>query len=221
MKKGISVKNLKSPVAEQFRNLRTNIEFSSLDYGIKSIVVTSSIYGEGKSTIISNLAVSMVSSGKRVIIVDCDIRRPTIHKVFLRSNSKGLTSILVKNKKIDGNVISTKIPNLYVLPSGPTIPNPSEILGSKNMKELLIQLSNDYDMVLIDTPPLSYLSDAQILSALAQGTIIVTAYGKLDENELLSAKEKIENVGGKILGVVINKIPNINNSNHGDYYNSK
>lgn len=221
MKKGISVKNLKSPVAEQFRNLRTNIEFSSLDYGIKSIVVTSSIYGEGKSTIISNLAVSMVSSGKRVIIVDCDIRRPTIHKVFLRSNSKGLTSILVKNKKIDGNVIPTKIPNLYVLPSGPTIPNPSEILGSKNMKELLIQLSNDYDMVLIDTPPLYYLSDAQILSALAQGTIIVTAYGKLDENELLSAKEKIENVGGKILGVVINKIPNINNSNHGDDYNQK
>jgi len=221
LKKGISVKNLKSPVAEQFRNLRINIEFSSLDYGIKSIVVTSSIYGEGKSTIISNLAVSMVSSGKRVIIVDCDIRRPTIHKVFLRSNSKGLTSILVKNKKIDGNVISTKIPNLYVLPSGPTIPNPSEVLGSKNMKELLIQLSNDYDMVLIDTPPLSYLSDAQILSALAQGTIIVTAYGKLDKNELISAKEKIENVGGKILGVVINKIPNINNSNHSDYYNRK
>ena len=214
MKKGIALNNLKSQVAEQFRSLRTNIEFSFVGYEIKSIVVTSSLPGEGKSTIVSNLAVTMASSGKRVVIVDCDLRKPTIHKMFSMSNSKGLTNILVQNREIEESVITTNIPNLYVIPSGPLPPNPSELLGGKNMKEILNELTNSFDMVLIDTPPILYLSDAQILSALSEGIIIVTAYGKSEKNVLLSAKDKIEKVGGKILGVVINKIPDIYNSNY-------
>ena len=215
------IKSLKFKVVEQFRGLRTNIEFSSLGYEVKSIVVTSSKPFEGKSTIVSNLAVTMASSGKRVVIADCNFRRPTIHIMFSLSNAKGLTNILLQGRKIEDTVIKTCIPNLYVIPSGPLNPNSSELLGSKRMKEILNELTNDFDMVLIDAPSVLYISDAQILSALAQGTIIVTAYGKSDKSELLSSKEKIENVGGKILGVVINKIPNINNSNHGDCYKQK
>ena len=217
MKKGIALNNLKSQVAEQFRSLRTNIEFSFVGYEIKSIVVTSSLPGEGKSTIVSNLAVTMASSGKRVVIVDCDLRKPTIHKMFSMSNSKGLTNILVQNREIEESVITTNIPNLYVIPSGPLPPNPSELLGSKNMKEILNELTNSFDMVLIDTPPVLYISDAQILSALSQGTIIVISYGKSEKIALLNAKEKIEKVGGKILGVVINKIPDISNGSYSDY----
>ena len=214
MKKGNSLKN---QVAEQFRGLRTNIIFSSLGNEIKNIVVTSSLPGEGKSTIVSNLAVTMANSGKRVVIVDCDLRNPTIHKKFLLSNSKGLTNILIQDGKIEDIVITTNVPNLYVIPSGPLPQNPSELLSSKDMKEVLNELTNSFDMVLIDSPPVLYISDAQILSALSQGIIIVTSYGKSDKNALLSAKEKIEKVGGKILGVVINRIPDIYDSNYCDY----
>lgn len=219
MNKSKTLKKLKNQVAEQFRSLRTNIVFSFLGDEIKSIVVTSSLSGEGKSTIVSNLAVTLASSGKRVVIVDCDLRKPTIHKKFLLSNSKGLTNILIKDGKIEDILIASNVPNLFVLPSGPIPPNPSELLGSKNMKEILNELTNGFDIVLIDSPPVLYVSDAQILSALSQGIIIVTSYGKSDKNALVNAKEKIEKVGGKILGVVINGIPDIYNGRNYDYYN--
>ncbi|MBU3110767.1 CpsD/CapB family tyrosine-protein kinase [Clostridium lacusfryxellense] len=219
MNKSKTLKKLKNQVAEQFRSLRTNIVFSFLGDEIKSIVVTSSLSGEGKSTIVSNLAVTLASSGKRVVIVDCDLRKPTIHKKFLLSNSKGLTNILIKDGKIEDILIASNVPNLFVLPSGPIPPNPSELLGSKNMKEILDELTNGFDIVLIDSPPVLYVSDAQILSVLSQGIIIVTSYGKSDKNALANAKEKIEKVGGKILGVVINGIPDIYNGRNYDYYN--
>lgn len=215
LKKGTAFKKLKSRVAEQFRSLRTNIVFSSLSNEIKSIVVTSGLSGEGKSTVVSNLAVAMASSGKHVVIVDCNFRNPTIHKKFAITNAVGLIDILNKDGKIeDIVVINTNIPNLYVIPSGTIDLNSSELLGSEKMKAILNELTNNFDMVLIDTPPSLYVSDALILSALSQGTIIVTAYGKSEKNALLSTKEKIENVGGTILGVVINKIPEIYNINY-------
>ena len=219
LKKGIALKKIKSEVAEQFRTLRTNIRFSSLGDEIKSIVITSSLPGEGKSTIISNLAVAMASSGKRVVIVDCDLRKPTIHKKFSQSNLCGLTNILVQDKKVLEMINNTDFPNLYVIPSGPIPPNPSELLGSKNMKSTLTELINLFDIVLMDTPPVMYITDAQILSAISQGTIIVSSYGKTEKASLLNAKENIEKVGGKILGVVINKVPEKYNG-YNDYYNS-
>lgn len=214
MKKEIRKNKIKNQIADEFRGLRTNLEFSSLGNEIKSIAVTSSLFGEGKSTVIANLAVAMANIGKRVVIVDCDLRKPTIHKRFSLPNSKGLTDILVLNSAIEKNIISTDILNLYVIPSGQIRPNPSELLGSKKMKAILNELTITFDMVLIDTPPVLYLSDAKILSALSQGTIIVTAYGISERNALLSTKEKIEKVGGKILGVVINKIPDIYSTNY-------
>ena len=210
MKKAITLKNLKIKIKEQFRSLRTNIVFSLINNEIKSIVVTSCLPSEGKSTVISNLAVAMASSGRRVVIVDCDLRKPTIHKRFSISNYKRLTNILTQDGKIEDIVITSSIPNLYILPCGPIQPNSSELLGSKKMKIILKELTTSFDVVLIDTPPILYLSDAQILAALSQGSIIVAAYGKSEKDDLLSAKDMIEKVGGKILGVVINKIPNSN-----------
>jgi len=201
-------------VQEQFRSLSTNIEFSSFGDKIKSIVVTSSLPCEGKSTIVSNLAVTMASSGKKVVIVDCNLRKPNIHKRFSISNYKGLTNVLTQNGKIYEAVMGTYVYNLFVIPSGPVPPNSSELIGSKKMKEILFELTNDFDMVLIDSPPILYISDAQILSALSQGTLFVIPYGKLEKDTLLNTKEKIEKVGGKILGVVINKIPDIYNGNN-------
>ena len=217
-KKAGSLKKIKAQAAEQFRTLRTNIRYSSLGNEIKSIVVTSSLPGEGKSTIISNLAAAMATAGKRVIILDCDLRKPTMHKKFSISNSQGLTNILVQDKKITEIMIAADVPNLYIIPSGPIPPNPSELLGSKGMKDTLEELTRLFDMVLIDTPPVLNISDAQILSTLSQGTIIVAAYGKTERKVILNAKESIEKVGGKILGVVINKIPEKHNDIYGNYY---
>jgi len=214
LKKKSKFDNLKSQVQEQFRSLSTNIEFSSFGDKIKSIVVTSSLPCEGKSTIVSNLAVTMASSGKKVVIVDCNLRKPNIHKRFSISNYKGLTNVLTQNGKIYEAVMGTYVYNLFVIPSGPVPPNSSELIGSKKMKEILFELTNDFDMVLIDSPPILYISDAQILSALSQGTLFVIPYGKLEKDTLLNTKEKIEKVGGKILGVVINKIPDIYNGNN-------
>lgn len=212
--------NLKNQVAEQFRNLRTNIEFSSIGDEIKSIVVTSSLPFEGKSTVISNLAVAMASSGKKVVIVDCNLIKPNIHKRFSLSNYKGLTNVLTHDEGINEAVMGTDVYNLYVIPSGPMTSNPSELLGSRKMKEILAELTNDFDMVLIDSPSILVLSDAQILSALSQGTIIVTSYGKSEKDALIIAKEKIERVGGKIIGVVINKIPDMYNRKYRNYYSN-
>jgi capsular exopolysaccharide synthesis family protein len=217
MKKADSLKKIKAHVAEEFRTLRTNIYYSSLGNEIKSIVITSSLPGEGKSTIISNLAVTMARAGKKVIIVDCDLRKPTIHKKFSVSNSQGLTNLLVQENKKTEIIIAADEPNLYILPSGPIPPNPSELLGSKGMKDTLEELTRIFDIVLIDTPPVLNISDAQILSTLSQGTIIVAAYGKTEKKAILISKENIDKVGGKLLGVVINKIP----GKHNDYYSYK
>lgn len=218
-KKGSMLKILKSQISEQFRTLKTNIRFASLGDEIKSIVFTSSLSGEGRSTVIANLAVAMAITGKRVVIMDCDFRKPTIHKQFSVSNSMGLTNILLQDRKIEESIITTDVPNLYILTSGPILSNPSELLESKNMKDILNEVTRNFDIVLIDTPPILPIADAQIMSALSQGTIIVSSYGKTEKNELVNAKENIEKVGGKILGVVINKIPQKYNNNYGHYIN--
>lgn len=218
MRKRTSKANrLKTIAAEQFRTLRTNIQFSSLGNEIKSIVITSSMPGEGKSIVTSNLAVTIANTGKKVIIVDCDLRKPTIHKKFSLPNLIGLTNILVQDRNKLETITAANYPNLFILTSGPIPPNPSELLGSNNMRELLNELINTYDIVLLDSPPVLYITDTQILSAIAQGTILVTAYGKSEKAAVLSAKENIQKVGGKILGVVINKMPIKKNDTYYEY----
>jgi capsular exopolysaccharide synthesis family protein len=204
----ISVKNPKSQAAEAFRTLRTNIQFSSLDEQVKTIVATSSQPNEGKSTIVSNLAITTAQSGKKVLLIDCDLRKPALHKKLGLSNQEGLTSLLAREKKLEECVKQTEVPNLYVITSGPIPPNPAELLGSKKMKNLMQELKEIFDMILIDAPPVLAVTDAQILATLCDGVIFVASYGEADKHAIVRAKELIEKVGAKILGVIINKVPN-------------
>jgi capsular exopolysaccharide synthesis family protein len=198
-------KEPKSPTAEAYRTLRTNLQFSSVDKDIKSIVVTSSGASEGKSTTASNIAASFVQMGKKVIILDCDFRKPRIHKIFGISNRSGMTNII--SEKTTPSDYVTKFDNLYVLPSGPIPPNPSEMLGSERMKSIIKELEDQYDYVIIDSPPISFVTDAALLSSFADGTILVVASGQTDTRSAASAKEALEKVEANILGVVLTKIP--------------
>lgn len=218
LKNLIALKNPKSRSAEAFRTLRTNIQFSSLDTELKSIVVTSSGSGEGKSTVMANLAITMAESGKRVILVDCDLRKPSIHKKMGVTNSVGLTNILVQNIKKEECMAQSTVKNLFILTSGPIPPNPAELLGTKKMRDFIEDLKREFDMVLIDAPPVLAVTDAQILSTIADGVIFVASYGEAQKNAMVDAKELIDKVGGKVIGIVFNKVPEAVSGYYGKYY---
>jgi capsular exopolysaccharide synthesis family protein len=218
LKKLAAFKNPKSRTAEAFRTLRTNIQFSSLDKELKCIVVTSSGSGEGKSTVMSNLAITIAESGKKVILVDCDLRKPSIHKKLGVTNSIGLTNMLVQGVKKEECIFKTTVNNLFVLTSGPIPPNPAELLGTKKMLNLIEELKEEFELVLIDAPPVLAVTDAQILSTIADGVIFVASYGEAQKNALVDAKHLIDKVGGKIIGIVFNKVPEDVSGYHGKYY---
>ncbi|MBW9148228.1 CpsD/CapB family tyrosine-protein kinase [Clostridium sp. CM028] len=218
LKKLVTLRNPKSRTAEAFRTLRTNIQFSSLDKEYKSIVVTSSGVGEGKSTVMSNLAITMAESGKSVILVDCDFRKPSIHKKMGITNSVGLTNILVQGVKKEECVVKSTVNNLFILTSGPVPPNPAELLGSKKMRDFIEVLKSEFDLVLIDAPPVLAVTDAQIISTIVDGVIFVASYGEAQKKALVDAKQLIDKVGGKILGVVFNKVPQSVSGYYGKYY---
>ncbi|MDP4091027.1 MAG: CpsD/CapB family tyrosine-protein kinase [Bacillota bacterium] len=220
LKNMVAFKNPKSRAAEAFRTLRTNIQFSSLDDTVKSIVVTSSGPSEGKSTVLINLAITIAQSGKRIVLVDCDLRKPTVHKKLGIPNSEGLTNLLIQDRKLDDIVQPTNVPNLFVITSGPTPPNPAELLGTKRMKQFFNELKQIFDMVLIDAPPVIAVTDAQIISTIADGTLLVTSYGSTEKFALVKAKELLDKVGAKILGVVLNKVSVKSGSYYGKYYNT-
>ncbi|MBU3092789.1 CpsD/CapB family tyrosine-protein kinase [Clostridium sp. CF011] len=218
LKKLVTLRNPKSRTAEAFRTLRTNIQFSSLDKEYKSIVVTSSGVGEGKSTVMSNLAITMAESGKSVILVDCDFRKPSIHKKMGITNSVGLTNILVQGVKKEECVVKSTVNNLFILTSGPVPTNPAELLGSKKMRDFIEVLKSEFDLVLIDAPPVLAVTDAQIISTIVDGVIFVASYGEAQKKALVDAKQLIDKVGGKILGVVFNKVPQSVSGYYGKYY---
>ncbi|MBU3144965.1 CpsD/CapB family tyrosine-protein kinase [Clostridium sp. CF012] len=214
----IALKNPKSRSAEAFRTLRTNIQFSSLDTELKSILVTSAGSGEGKSTVMANLAITMAESGKRVILIDCDLRKPSIHKKMGVTNSMGLTNVLVQNIKKEECMVESNVENLFILTSGPIPPNPAELLGTKKMRDFIEDLKNEFDMVLIDAPPVLAVTDAQILSTISDGVIFVASYGEAQKNAMVDAKELIDKVGGKVIGIVFNKVPEAVSGYYGKYY---
>jgi capsular exopolysaccharide synthesis family protein len=213
-----SLKNPKSRTSEAFRTLRTNIQFSSLDKEVKCIVVTSSGSGEGKSTVMSNLAITIAESGKKVVLIDCDLRKPSIHKKLGVTNSIGVTNMLVQGVKKEEAIFKTAVNNLFVLTSGPIPPNPAELLGSKKMQNIIEDLKTEFDFVLIDAPPVLAVTDAQILSTIADGVIFVASYGEAQKNALVDAKHLIDKVGGKIIGIVFNKVPENASAYHVKYY---
>lgn len=197
----------KSPVSEAYRTLRTNIQFSSIDKDVRCIVVTSSGAGEGKSTTSTNMAVAFAQSGKSVLIIDADLRKARLHKHFNAMNSIGLSRVLIDRLELSEIVQATDVKGLDLLTAGVTPPNPAEMLGSQRMRDLIAKAKEEYDIVIIDSPPVGFVTDGALLASIADGTIIVAAAGQADIKAVQYAKTLLINVNANILGVVLNKIP--------------
>jgi capsular exopolysaccharide synthesis family protein len=219
-RKLITALDPKSSISEQYRTIRTNIQFSAIDRDIRSIMVTSSGPGEGKSTTVANLAVAFAQQGKKVLLVDADLRKPTVHYTFNSTNTVGFTSVLTKQMDLIKAVRETEIENLAILTSGPIPPNPAEILGSKAMEKFFVEAYEAYDVLLFDTPPVVAVTDAQILANKCDGTILVVYSGKTEKEPVIKAKELLESAQGKLLGVVLNH-KEIQGSSYYYYYGSK
>ncbi|MCL9633588.1 CpsD/CapB family tyrosine-protein kinase [Bacillus zanthoxyli] len=208
----------KDPVAEQYRTIRTNIQFSGADEEIKSIVLTSTGPGEGKSTTASNLATVYAQQGLRVLLIDADLRKPTAHYTFRLENHVGLTNVLTKQSTLGQAIQGTEVPDLFLLTSGPIPPNPAELLASNNMTELLKEMKQEFDMVIFDTPPVLAVADAQILANQVEGSILVVSSGKTDKEAALKAKELLLKANAKVLGAVLNNRKMEEGSDYYYYY---
>lgn len=199
--------NPKSRVSEQFRALRTNIHFSSLDGEIRSLAVTSASHAEGKSTTASNLAIVFAQEGKRVLFIDADMRKPTMHDTFKINNARGLSNVLARQIALKVAIQSAGIENLDLLPCGSIPPNPAELLSSHSMDLLFEQALDTYDLLIFDTPPVLSVTDSVILANKCEGTILVVNSGKTEREHALKAKEAITaSSKTRLLGVVINNV---------------
>ncbi len=208
----------RSPVSEAFRTLRTNLKFyGSSDHPIQSILISSSVPNEGKSILLSNLALTMAQNGEKVIICDCDLRRPVINKIFKENNHTGLTNVLVGDKEIaEVMKMNSLHPNLSYIPSGPIPPNPYELLGSQKMSEIIKQLRDSADIVLFDSPPIIGFADGLLLANQVDGVLLVVEVKKVHREAVKQAKTQLEKSKAKILGVVLNKV---DLKRDGYYYN--
>jgi len=195
------------PVAEAYRMLRTNVQFSTLEQPAQTLLVTSANPGEGKTTTVANLALVMAQTGKRVIAVDSDLRRPTLHRMFGVENETGLTTLLLSGQpELDGCLKPTAFDNLWVLPSGPQPPNPSELLGSRRLETVLQTLKQSADIIILDSPPALAVADASILAARVDGTLLVVDSGRTRAGSLQRAKEALGRAKTNLLGAVLNKL---------------
>ena len=215
-RKLITFTDTKSIISEQFRTIRTNITFALPDQEIKTILITSSTPGEGKSTNASNLGVVFAQEGKKVLIVDADMRKPTLHYIFGLFNTVGLSTVLARKSELYDTIQETPIVGLSIISSGPIPPNPAELLSSNNMNTVLEEIKNVYDIIIFDAPPLLSVSDAQILSNKCDGTLLIVHSGVLEKDTVLKAKAILTTAQAKILGVVLNNYKM--SSNHKNYY---
>jgi protein-tyrosine kinase len=201
----ITIEDPKSPISEQYRTIRTNVQFSFVDAPMRSLMVTSTGAGEGKSTTAANLAVVFAQQGKKVLLIDADLRKPTVHYTFCLNNYTGLTNVLTNSASLLPSCQETRMENLYVLTSGPIPPNPAELLSSKAMEQCIQQLYNEFDLLIFDTPPVLAVTDAQILAHQCDGTVLVIESGGTEIEAAVKAKELLEAANAKLLGVVLNK----------------
>lgn len=213
----LSYKEPKSVIAEQYRNIRTSIQYSNLDKKLKTILVTSSTKNEGKTITTTNLAVNFAAiDKKKVLIIDCDLRNPSIHKEFGITNVGGLTDLLIEKNNIENYIKTTEIDNLHVLTAGVIPPNPSEILASKLMKDLLNDLKQIYDYIFIDTPPIGIVMDAGTLANKVDASILVVKSNGVEFKQLEETKRKLDAVNANIIGVVLNAYKSEKDNNY--YY---
>lgn len=206
-----------SPISEQYRTIRTNISFSTVDQEIKTLLITSTMPSEGKTTTAANLAVVMAQQGKRTLLIDGDVRKPTLHFTFHVRNTCGLTTVLGNYAEVGEAIRHTEVVNLDLLSSGPTPPNPSELLGSNAMRELLNKVSGFYDIIIIDSPPILVVTDAQVLANQVDGSILVIGYGKTNREAALKAQGQLKKANGKLLGAILNR-KSIKDQNTDYYY---
>lgn len=214
----ITLMNPKSVIAEQFKIIRTNLNFSMPQENLRSLVITSTQMSEGKSTISSNLGVTYAQAGKKVIFVDADMRKPTVHHTFGLKNTVGLSNLLIKELSTQDVIQQTTIPNLHVITSGPIPPNPAELLTSSELKVLLEDLKQSYDLVIFDAPPVLPVTDAQIISNLMDGTVLVVNSGETEKDGVVKAKELLEKSKANLLGVVLNNVTLEDNNYYYRYY---
>ena len=201
----------KSIDAEAYRSLRSNIEYSSFDDEYRVIVVTSSVPGEGKSTTSGNLAIALAQSGNSVLLVDCDMRKPSIHKKFKISNAAGTAELLLR-KRLFEEVANKHNENLTIITAGKIPPNPSEMLASRAMTAFIKEMKEEFKYIILDTPPLQAVTDAQVLSTKADGILLVVKAGSTKKDAVLNSVDLIEKVHGKVIGIVLNGVENKNNN---------
>lgn len=198
----VTLSDPRSPVAEAYRTLRSNIQFSNLDHPARTILVTSAGSREGKSATLCNLAVTLAQSGTKTVVVDCDMRHPAIHEMFDLANNKGLSTLLSGPEEALP-IQATAVPNLSAITSGPLPSNPADLLSTQKMQSLLESLADSAEMVLLDAPPLGFVADAAILASRVDGAILVVTAGKTRRDVAARAKATLEKANARVLGVVL------------------
>ncbi len=203
----ITVSEPRSPISEAYRTLRTNLDFASLDQALKTLVVTSAGVGEGKSTTLANLAVVSAQAGRKVVLVDADLRRPTLHQIFGLANEIGLTTVMVDEASLASPpLLETGVEGLSVLTSGPLPPNPAELMGSRRMEEVIASLAERADQVFFDTPPVVAVTDAAVLATKVDGVLLVISAGKTRREYARTAVQRLEQIDARLVGTVLTNV---------------
>jgi capsular exopolysaccharide synthesis family protein len=200
----IAIRDPRSPAAEAYRTLRTNLQFTSLDHPLHTLLATSTAPDEGKSTTLANLAVTMAQAEQQVILVDCDLRRPSLHTLFGASNESGLTNMILATEEAPPPLQDVGVPGLSLLASGPLPPRPADILGSRRMEQVIARLRGMADVVLFDTPPVIAVTDAAVLATRVDGVLLVFQAGKTRRDRARRTREILEKVKANVVGVVLN-----------------
>lgn len=210
----------KSNISEDIRTIRTNLQFTSSDEESKVILVTSSIPGEGKSFISSNLATAFAQTGESTLLIDCDLRLGRVHKIFGISNEKGFSNLLIGQNTVDCAefIKKTSIPDLYVIPRGTVPPNPSELLNSSNAKKVVKFLRENFDHIIFDGVPVNGLPDSLIVAGIVDRVVLVTSAGYTKIDELTEAKKALEKIDANIAGIVVNRTQGTKRGKYSNYY---
>jgi capsular exopolysaccharide synthesis family protein len=203
----ITISEPRSAISEAYRTLRTNLDFASLDSALKTLAVTSAGVGEGKSSTLANLAVISAQTGRKVIVVDADLRRPTIHQLFGLKNDTGLTTAMMSGTaQATPPLQATSVEGLSVLTSGPLPPNPAELMGSRRMDEIIAYLAEEADQVFFDTPPVVAVTDAAVLATKVDGVLLVISAGKTRREYARLAVQRLQQINARLVGTVLTNV---------------
>lgn len=205
-------------VSEQFRTIRTNIQFSMVDHDLQTLSITSAGPSSGKSVISANLAATFANEDKKVLLVDADLRKPTVHKTFKVKNYDGLTTLLTdKDVQVSDVIFRTHTEGLYILTSGAIPPNPAELLSSKRMLEIKAEMENLFDLIIFDLPPVLAVTDAQVMASKTDGTIFVVPKGLVNKDQVVQSRDLLDKVNANVLGAILNRVEK-NDDNYYYYY---